>query len=247
MEASFAAPIAIASATLAAAGIALYGALSDESQLFGPSLVSPPELNQLALTFDDGPNPRITPQLLELLARHQAAATFFVIGQYAQREPALLREIAAAGHTLGNHTQHHLWLPRHSAGVIREELTACSQTLEDLLGAPVQLFRPPHGARRTAVFRAASDLGMQVTMWNLMVGDWKSRTPEDLATRIERGMAANRRRNRGTNLVLHDGGQHSPAADRSTTLRAVQRVLERLPADIRFVTPPHWSSSPLTS
>ena len=176
-----------APSTLAAsAGLALYGALSDESQLFGPSLVSPPNPGQLALTFDDGPNPRITPQLLELLARHQARATFFVIGQYAQREPALLREIAAAGHTIGNHTQHHLWLARHPA----PHHPGRTHRLQPHPRRPSrrsrsELFRPPHGARRPAVFRAARKLGLQVVLWNLMVGDWKPRTPEDLARRIE--------------------------------------------------------------
>jgi peptidoglycan/xylan/chitin deacetylase (PgdA/CDA1 family) len=230
-----------AGSTLAAtAAFCAYAGLSDESQLFGPSLVSPPELNQLALTFDDGPNPAATPRLLEILARRKVCATFFLIGEYVRREPALTRELTAAGHTVGNHTMHHLWLARHPEAVIREELSACNQVLEDTLGEPVKLFRPPHGARRPAVFRVARELGLELVQWNLMVGDWKPRTGADLARRIERGMRINRLRRRGTNLVLHDGSQHDPRAERSATMEAVSLLLERLPAEARFVTPPTW-------
>jgi peptidoglycan/xylan/chitin deacetylase (PgdA/CDA1 family) len=232
--------IATGSTLAATAAFCAYAGLSDESQLFGPSLVSPPQPDQIALTFDDGPNPASTPRLLEILASRHVRATFFLIGDYVRREPGLTRELLAAGHTVGNHTMHHLWLARHPERVIREELLACNQVLEDTIGEPVRLFRPPHGARRPAVFRAAQELGLEVVQWNLMVGDWKPRTGADLARRIERGMRINRLRRRGTNVVLHDGSQHEPSADRSSTLEAVRLLLERLPAEARFVTPPLW-------
>jgi len=224
----------------AVAAVSAYAGLSSESQWFGPSLVSPPEPDQFALTFDDGPNPAATPRLLEILARANVRATFFLIGDYVLREPNLTREIAAAGHAIGNHTMHHLWLPRHSNAVIREEMTACHHALADTLGAPVKLFRPPHGARRPVVFRIAGELGLEVTQWNLIVGDWMNRRPEALLRSIERGMARNHRRRRGTNLVLHDGSQHDPAADRSATLQAVKALLDHAPEGTRFVTPPYW-------
>ena len=230
----------ILAGTACAAALATYAALSPSSQLFGETLLAPPDPNQLALTFDDGPNPAATPELLEILARHNIRATFFLIGQYVQREPTLTREIAAAGHTLGNHTMHHPWLPRHPAALIRSELQTCQSTLEDTLGKPVRLFRPPHGARRPAVLKTARDLNLQTVMWNLMVGDWKPRTAEDLHNRIQRGLAANQRRHRGTNLVLHDGSQHNPRMDRSRTIEAVARLLATLPENVSFVTPPRW-------
>jgi peptidoglycan/xylan/chitin deacetylase (PgdA/CDA1 family) len=230
-----------AGGTLAAAtAFCAYAGLSDESQLFGRSLVSPPEPDQFALTFDDGPNPNATPRLLEVLARHNARATFFLIGDYVRREPGLTRELLAAGHTVGNHTMHHLWLARHPEAVIREEMQTCNKVLEDTLGEPVRLFRPPHGARRPSVFRVAHELGLEVVQWNLMVGDWKPRTAEDLAGRIGRGMKFNRWRGRGTNLVLHDGSQHVPDADRGATIGAVERVLQSPAAGTRLVTPPGW-------
>jgi peptidoglycan/xylan/chitin deacetylase (PgdA/CDA1 family) len=231
-------PAAVTLATVTAT--ALYAGLSAESQLFGPTLVSPPKPNQLALTFDDGPNPTATPQLLEILARHNVRASFFLIGDYVLREPALTRQIRAAGHTVGNHTMHHPWLPRHPNAFIREEIAACNKALEDTLGQPVTLFRPPHGARRPAVLRVARELNLQTVQWNLMVGDWKSRTAGDLVQRIQNGMLSNGSKHRGTNLVLHDGSQQTPTADRTSTVEAVLQILTRLPPETSFVTPPQW-------
>ncbi len=237
-------------AVTAATGLALaaaaitHGVVSDQSQLFGPALVAPPLPAQLALTFDDGPNPAATPQLLELLARHNVGATFFLIGQYALREPALTRAIAAAGHTIGNHTMTHPWLPRHSSAFILDELTACNRALEDTLGQPVTLFRPPHGARSPAVFRAARTLNLQLVQWNLIVGDWKPITAATIHARIARGIARHQARNQGTSVVLHDGGQSSLNQPRLPTVQAVAQLLSSLPSGTTFVNPPDWSRNP---
>jgi peptidoglycan/xylan/chitin deacetylase (PgdA/CDA1 family) len=234
-------PEIVGAGLAAAAGLCTYGVVADEAQIFGRTLVAPPEPGQLALTFDDGPNPAATPRLLEALAKHGARATFFLIGDYVLREPGLVREILAAGHVVGNHTMHHLWLPRHSAAIIRAEMLACNEAVEQTTGERVTLFRAPHGAKRPAVMRIAGELGMQTVQWNLMVGDWKERSGEDLLGRMRRGIAANDRRGRGTNVVLHDGSQFDPAADRASTVNAVERLLRALPRETRFVTPPQWA------
>jgi peptidoglycan/xylan/chitin deacetylase (PgdA/CDA1 family) len=233
-------PDVIGASVVAASGLLTYGIVAPQSQVFGRTLVAPPKPQQLALTFDDGPNPTATPRLLNVLAKRGAHATFFVIGDYVLREPALAREIVAAGHAVGNHTMHHPWLPRHSSATIRAELLACCEAIEQTLGAPVKLFRPPHGAKRPAVLRIANELGMQTVEWNLMVGDWKKRSAEDLLRRIQRGIAANQRRGRGTNVVLHDGSQFLPNADRTATVDAVEMLLNELSAQTQFVTPPQW-------
>lgn len=224
----------------ALAGATAYGLLNSQSQWFGPVLVAPPGSHQLALTFDDGPNPVATPRLLEVLARHGARATFFLIGEHVRREPALTREIAAAGHRIGNHTETHPWLPRHGNSFIRQEIGTCQKTLEDTLGAPVTLFRPPHGARRPAVLAAARALGMETVLWNLILGDWHPVPAETIHARLEKGIARNRRRGVGTNLVLHDGGQHSSGAPRLPTVRAVEMLLDGLGGQMEFVLPPDW-------
>jgi len=231
-------PTAVAAA--GASTFAAYAGLSYTSQIFGRTLVAPPLPHQIALTFDDGPNPSATPQLLEVLARHNVRATFFLIGDFVLSQPALTREILAGGHTIGNHTMHHPWLARHSEATIREELLGCNRALEDTLGAPVTLFRPPHGARRPAVMRIARELGLETVQWNVMVGDWLPRSAENLLPRLERGIASNQRHGRGSNIVLHDGSQHGLGAPRMPSVGAVALLLSRLPKETAIVTPPHW-------
>jgi len=232
--------VAAACALTGVAGSLAYAALSPESQIFGHTVLAPPQPNHLALTFDDGPNPAATPQLLEVLARHHARATFFLIGDFVRKEPALTREIAAAGHVIGNHTMTHPWLPFHSASRIRAELAGCNAALEDTLGRKVGLFRPPHGARRPAVLQAARELGLQTVQWNLIVGDWSAPSADIILSRLERGIAKNRQRGRGTNVVLHDGGQAGLGQPRLRTVEAVDRLLTGL-RDTVFVTPPDWT------
>jgi peptidoglycan/xylan/chitin deacetylase (PgdA/CDA1 family) len=119
----YAIPTVTAAAVVATAGTLTYAALSAQSQLFGPTLIAPTKPNEIALTYDDGPNPAATPQLLEVLARHNVHATFFLIGNFVRQCPALVREIAAAGHLIGNHTTTHPWLPFHSAARITEGIS----------------------------------------------------------------------------------------------------------------------------
>ena len=237
------APAIVAAAGAGVAGLAAtltYGMAGAQSQVFGRTLVAPPRPNQLALTFDDGPNPTATPRLLEVLARHNVRATFFLIGQFVLREPGLTREIAAAGHLVGNHTMHHRYLPWLSPARIFEELTACNRTLEDTLGRPVALFRPPHGARKPAVFQATRALGLETVQWNLIVRDWQPVPARTIHQRVAAGIAGNRRRGRGTNLVLHDGGQSSLGEPRLPTVEAVSMLLQSHAPDTELVTPPLW-------
>src|SRR3954467_4092990 len=91
-------------AGLAAAGVACYGAIAPESELFGKTLHRLPDPKQLALTYDDGPNDPYTSNLLDVLAKHDVKATFFLIGKYVAAEPEIARRIAALGHSIGNHT-----------------------------------------------------------------------------------------------------------------------------------------------
>ena len=90
-----------------AAGVGLWGAVSPTAELFGPTIHRTPRRSTIALTFDDGPNPALTPQLLALLERHSVRATFFLVGRWARACPGLVREIAARGHEIGNHTETH--------------------------------------------------------------------------------------------------------------------------------------------
>ena len=139
---------------LAAGGYA-YAAMWPGSQIFGDALVAPRRAGELALTFDDGPNPAWTPRLLDILAAHHVRATFFLVGRFAEAEPALVRRIAAAGHLIGNHSWSHPNLALTACSRVREELQRTSDTLEQITGQPVHYFRPPFGARRPCVLATA--------------------------------------------------------------------------------------------
>ena len=231
-------------AAVAAAGTLTYAALTPGSQLFGRTLIAGHDPDQLALTFDDGPNPAITPQLLDLLAEHNVRATFFLIGAYVRQQPALTRRLAAAGHVVGNHTMTHPWLAWQSSARIRAELTGCNHAIEDATGQPVRLFRPPHGARRPAVLEIARDLGLTTVQWNLIANDWQPDPAATILARLERGIARNRRRGRASNIVLHDGSQHTPIANRLATVGATRQLLNLHASTARFVTPDAWLQAP---
>ena len=231
----------IAGSTVAIGATVAYAALAPGSQLFGPTILAGNDPTQAALTFDDGPNDAATPALLDLLAAHNARATFFVIGRFMRQRPELVRRIRAAGHLVGNHTETHPWLAWQSASVIREELRACNQAIEDALGEPVRYFRPPHGARRPAVLRIARELGLATVQWNAMAMDWQPIGAARMMAHIDRGLARARRRGTGANILLHDGSDRQMGADRSDSLRVTSRLLERFAADgTRTVTVDAW-------
>ena len=229
---------------LSAAGLAVggcsYAAMAPGSQLFGSTLIAPTRRGQVALTFDDGPNPAWTPQLLDLLARHRTHATFFLIGKYAAEEPYLTRYIVEAGHVIGNHSWSHPNLALTPPKKVREELKRTKQMLEHITGSPVRFFRPPFGARRPDVLNAALDLGMTPVMWNVMTDDWKEPSGERIAHRIGEKIDALGRRGVAANVVLHDGGHQALGMDRGPSIEAAKLLLERYVGVRRFVTVDAW-------
>lgn len=236
-----------------AAGAAAIGAWQrtqwSTSQILGRTRVAAPQPRQLALTFDDGPNDRYTLEVLEALANHNARATFFMMGNYAREQPWLVREVAAAGHVIGNHTVSHPNLAYASGIRIRTELSDCSKILEDIAGQPVRYFRPPYGGRRPAVLHIARELGLEVVLWNAMGFDWRQhRRSKQVMKAVERGIRRNRNANRGSNILLHDGGSSGMGANRSCTVAATESLLERgSAAGYRFVTVEDWWPPETTS
>jgi peptidoglycan/xylan/chitin deacetylase (PgdA/CDA1 family) len=227
--------------TAAVAGAAAYAALWPQSQIFGRMLVAGSNPNEIALTYDDGPNDEATERLLEVLARHEVHATFFVIGSFVRQRPELVRAIAAAGHLVGNHTMTHPWLSWQSAARIREELAGCNAVLEDTLGAPVRFFRAPHGARRPAVLQIARELGLTAVQWNITAFDWNPISADEIFGTVTKGVARNRGRKRGSNVLLHDGGHLGIGQPRLSTVEATRRLLELYqPAGAKFVTVADW-------
>jgi peptidoglycan/xylan/chitin deacetylase (PgdA/CDA1 family) len=199
-----------------------YASMAPRSQLYGRTFVcATPGSRQIALTFDDGPNDPYTLQLLEVLARHQVRATFFMIGRFAAQRPEIAREVAAAGHAIGNHTFSHPNLIFCSPARVREELNHCRKALEDAVGKHSNLFRPPYGGRLPHVLRAARGLGMQPVMWSVSSRDWRLTSAEAIERQVMRNM-------RGGDVVLmHDGAPQTMGVDRKDSVSAADRIIRR--------------------
>lgn len=227
------------SAAIAAgiAGLAVYGAAYPRAQLFGPTLCRTEAPNKLAITFDDGPNPAITPKLLNLLAKHNAKATFFLVGKFVRECPTLTKEILARGHALGNHTDTHpnLFLcgPRRTT----QELKRCTDAIRQAAGVEPRWFRPPFGFRSPWLHQTVKSQGMRTAMWTLIPGDWRVKPSEWLIKRME-PIAEHARRKlvpgtgnggaqTGDILCLHDGYHRHLNGDRTRTVAALEYWLPR--------------------
>jgi peptidoglycan-N-acetylglucosamine deacetylase len=224
---------------LAAGGYA-YASLWPGSAIFGKGVTAPQRAGELALTFDDGPNPAWTPKLLDVLAEHKIRATFFVLGSRAESQPLLVKQMVEAGHLIGNHSWSHPNLARSTASKVREELTRTKNTLEQITGRAVKYFRPPFGARRPVVFRIARELGMTVVLWNAMTSDWSEPSGERIAAELMKKVERLELRGYAANIVLHDGGHREPTAMRGASVMAVEILAERYDRTHKFVTLEAW-------
>jgi peptidoglycan/xylan/chitin deacetylase (PgdA/CDA1 family) len=217
-----------------AASAAGYQSMAPTGQLLGRTFTGlTPGSKQLALTYDDGPNDPHTLRLLEVLARHNVKATFFLMGRYVKQRPDIAREVMQAGHVVGNHTFSHPNLVFASADATRMQLRDCEQALNDAVGEHSRLFRPPFGGRRAATLRIARALGLEPVMWNVTGWDWKGKPSEY----VERKVAGQIRG--GDVVLLHDGGHAAFGADRLQTVIATDRLIARYKWEgYEFVTIP---------
>jgi peptidoglycan-N-acetylglucosamine deacetylase len=194
-----------------------------------------------ALTFDDGPDPRWTPALLELFERYGVRATFFMLGKNAAAHQALVKRVSEAGHAIGNHSWDHPCFPLIDARERRQQLRACRRALAPFGG---RIMRPPFGYQSFASRLDAMILGYEVVMWTVEVGDWydadAGRMAEALKTRLRPGRI----------VLLHDAlfqrGESDRAPvrtrqshpDRAAMFAAVESFLEAVSPAFEFVTVP---------
>ncbi|GAP37296.1 polysaccharide deacetylase family protein [Piscinibacter sakaiensis] len=193
---------------------------------------APATAQAVALTIDDGPDPAVTPALLDLLAAHGARATFFCIGARAAAEPALLRRILAAGHAVENHSMHH----RHHFSLLgpaglRRELQQAQHLLEDLGGVRPIAFRAPAGLRNPFLDPVLHELGLHLVSWTRRGFDTREGRADTVARRLQRGLAAR------DILLLHDGHAARTDAGRPVLLEVLPPLLARCGAlGLRTVT-----------
>jgi len=221
-----------ATAALTAAG---YQSMAPTGQWYGRTFIGLARgTRQLALTYDDGPNDPYTLRLLEVLARHNVRATFFLIGRYVRQRPDIVREVVKAGHVVGNHTFTHPLLIFKSEAEIRRELTDCRAALQAAIGEHSNLFRPPFGGRRPAVLRLARELGLEPVMWNVTGYDWSAPPAAVIERKVTKQIRG------GDVILLHDGGHKQMGADRAQTVLATDHLITRYKSEgYDFTTIPH--------
>lgn len=170
-------------------------------RFFGPFICTGDNSKkQVALTFDDGPDARSTPALLEVLRAHEVEAAFFAIGKKVEAEPQLTNQILRAGHLLENHSFTHSYATNfYSTAKLTTELARAQSTIEKLTGTTPRFFRPPVGLSNPNIFRAAAALRLKVIGWNIRSLDTRSTDPEQIVRRIERRLQP------GAIILLHDG------------------------------------------
>lgn len=187
----------------------------------------------VSLTFDDGPHPDYTLRLIDILAKYRARATFFMVGQAAERNRDIVRQVAQGGHSIGNHTWGHVAIPSLSRGERRTQIKSCQKAV---FPYGQKLFRPPWGYQSMASRIDALLLGYHVVAWNVVAEDWRNHTAEVMCQKLEKGIRP------GSIVLLHDAIFRSVMADpqhnRESLLRTVDMLLDRLADRFQFITVP---------
>lgn len=184
----------------------------------------------VALTYDDGPHPVYTPQLMKILDKYDVKATFFMIGREMDTYPDIVREVARHGHVIANHTYTHPSnIELDTAPQVIRELDACEQTIERLTGKRAYLFRPPKGLIDGTVFTIAEEEGYQTILWTVSADHHDAPTPEMMARRVVKHIRP------GAIILAHDGTFQSRWKDVAATPLIIEALKKK---GYRFVTVP---------
>lgn len=174
----------------------------------------------VALTFDDGPHPTFTPHILDILAKYDAKATFFVSGNKVERFPEVLKRTANEGHEIANHTYSHIYSGRITAEKLTEELEKTDTIIEKLTGQKPTLYRPVGGLYNNNIINTAVKNGKRVVLWswNQDPHDWRNPPASDISAYIKKGLSP------GDIILLHDwhGSEYTTV---SQTVKALEDVL----------------------
>ncbi len=186
---------------------------------------------RVALTFDDGPDPRYTPEILDILDEHNVKATFFVMGARAKGHPDILRRASQEGHVIGNHTYWHPNLSGESVEQLRWEMQQTNDVIENLIGFQPRLFRPPYGIFGTAHTESLVENEETAVFWTVDTKDWDGPSSEEIHNSVIEET------NNGSIILMHDGGHWT--SDLSSTVGALDSVISELKEEgYQFVTVP---------
>ncbi len=226
--------IAIGVGAAAAASYAGLCTMWPTSQLYGASITGEPRPSKrLALTYDDGPNDPYTGHLLDVLARHDVKATFFMIGQFVEKRPRIARQVCEAGHVVGNHSFTHPNLIFVGQTGLREQIMRTQKAIEEHACGKTSLFRPPFGGRNPQTFSVVRELGLTPIMWRVTCYDWSAQSSETIVNHAVRQVKG------GDIILLHDGGHLALGTDRSHTIKATDELIRRYKGEgYEFVTVP---------
>jgi len=189
------------------------------SASFDPVIVTRANTDQkvVALTFDDGPDPRYTPQVIEILREYKVPATFFVVGEDARLYPEIIAQEVKAGHEVENHSFTHPDLLRETDLTTSEEILWCQQAVTDLTGRDPLYFRPPRGLYNLDILKLADVIGYRVVLWTVCLENQKAPTPRQMVERVMKRCVP------GAIILAHDG-----RTDRSKSVQALPLLLQSL-------------------
>lgn len=181
---------------------------------------------RVALTFDDGPHPKYTPMVLDILAEYGVKATFFTVGSNAEAYPALIERICREGHELGNHTHSHDHVAKMSRERLDGDVRRCSETIRAITGAKPRYFRPPEGVCNEYVREICDAEGMSIVLWSVDTRDWAHTGVEEICRNVRHNTT------NGSIILMHDFiGKNSPTPE---ALRQIVPML--LESGYAFVT-----------
>ncbi|MED1603198.1 polysaccharide deacetylase family protein [Alkalihalophilus marmarensis] len=201
-------------------------------------LRGPDTSNRIALTFDDGPDPRYTPELLDVLSEYGVPATFFVMGARAERYPEILERINNEGHIIGNHTYWHPNLVEEGdIATLEREVNQTEEVINDIVGYRTRLFRAPYGFLYNQLVEKLAEMDYSVIGWSLDTLDWREMPAEEIAYTVISNV------NPGAIILMHDGGEYD--SDRTNTIEAVRQLIPILQEQgFEFVTVPELTGIP---
>jgi peptidoglycan/xylan/chitin deacetylase (PgdA/CDA1 family) len=203
-------------------GLYVYAWSVPTLQWVGPAILrGPADGNRIALTFDDGPCPVYTEQILDILRRHDVKATFFVCGRNVERCPETLRRVQAEGHAIGNHAYSHPFPFLRTRSFFARQIDRTQEAIEKVTGERPKFFRPPFGARWLGLQPVLQARGLRLVNWSDTGYDWKLE-PEGIVRETLKSLSP------GSIILLHDGRRTYPPerVDRSATVKALPAILE---------------------